>query len=346
VALSVAVGAAGLIPLVAAGMGPASMVAAVLGGRWSDKPWAYWGNLGNESSWYLFLAQSAQIVASALLFAVSVQRRESRQARAWAFVVGAVLLVISFFDQGVRSLTALVVMPTFLLVFVRRRTKSPRSAIALGGLAVLVMFFVSQFQMLFRAPYSRRDLAGLFFEDWPTLGRQIDYFREHLFAISIVPNLHGFFKESVILEFLASPIPRFLWPGKPASEVVWFYTLCRWGVDIWTRPGNIFPGVVGQFYMSWSWFGPVFAGVIFGVASWGGDRFLARHGPEDDPFGFVLGSMLACLLFLSFRNLAPAPFYPLLLAALIVRASRGSGGGLCRRRLATGPGADTSVGDE
>ncbi len=320
--VALALGVAGCIPVVTSGLTPEALVEAILGGRTAEKPWAYWSNLGNETSWLLFLAQSAMIAASTLLLAIGATRGLRRAKRLAALGAALIFFVIVFFDQGVRSVTALIVLPTALTALLLAWRRSKLKVVVVGLCLVVLLFVVSQFQMIYRISPTRGQMRQMFFEDWPTLGRQIDYFREHLYALSIVPRFHDYFRESVVLEFVSSPIPRFLWPGKPASQVTWFYTLCRWGRDIWVTPGNIFPGLVGQFYMSWSWLGSLFAGALMGLLSAVFDRIIARRDPRVDRFGFVAASMLACCLFLSYRNLAPGPFYPVIVAGLAVWISR------------------------
>jgi hypothetical protein len=151
-----------------------------------------------------------------------------------------------------------------------------------------------------------------------TLGGSIDFFQETVTAVELVPAHHDYFRESAMLQFLISPIPRFVWPGKPSSEIVWFYTMQRWNVDIYSTGGNVLPGVVGQFYMSWGMIGPPLAGMLFGLMLIGLERWLAKAEAGVDRFSLGVAAMACLWVFISFRQLSPGFAYPVLGAALVV----------------------------
>jgi hypothetical protein len=157
---------------------------------------------------------------------------------------------------------------------------------------------------------------------WWTLGGTIDFYRELLVAVKLVPDAHPFFHESTIVQFLVGPIPRALWPGKPASEIVRYFTLQRWGTDIFVGAGNVLPGLIGQGYMSWGVLGVAGCGVaIAALSSWLDARAMSAT-TFSDPFDLSVMFMFAAWLFLSFRVLSPGFLYPILVAALIVHFSQ------------------------
>ncbi len=203
-----------------------------------------------------------------------------------------VLTLLIYFDQGTRSITVLVLLPTLLTLFVRLYRRSRRSfvlAILLVGGALVVLL---QYQLLFRSTYTREFASDRILEDVATLGGTSDYFTETLLAVQLVPSYHEFFRESALLQFVVSPIPRFIWADKPVTQVAWFYTLFRWGVDIYTESGNVFPGIVGQYYMSWGWLGAVILGFVMACFTRIADRILQKTDPESSPYQFLVGAML------------------------------------------------------
>jgi oligosaccharide repeat unit polymerase len=213
------------------------------------------------------------------------------------------------------------VLPPLTLSLMKLWQRS-RFAASIGVLFAFLVFIVMlQFQLLYRLDNTRTYLTEQFFEDWMTLGGTIDYFKETLLALRLVPTYHDYFKESVLVQFLVSPIPRFIWPEKPASILVWFYTLWRWNIDIYQegQGGNVFPGVVGQFYMSWGFFGPVIVGGLFGWMAVHIDRFIDRAIKHEDVYRAAIGAMLVIWVVVSFRVLSPGFFYPILVAVAIVQ---------------------------
>lgn len=192
------------------------------------------------------------------------------------------------------------------------------SLILKGFVAILVLVTILQFQMLFRASFTRSETKELLFKNVLTLGGTIDYFTETSFALSLVPATHDYFRESVLLQFLVSPVPRFIWPSKPVSQVVWYYTLQRWGIDIREEGGNVFPGIVGQYYMSWGWLGPVILGIILGLITVFLDAFSISAMKQGDPYIIAVSLMFAAWIFLNFRVLSPGFLYPVIFSALML----------------------------
>jgi oligosaccharide repeat unit polymerase len=236
---------------------------------------------------------------------------------ALTLLAGLVSLVI-YLDHGTRSLLVLVMGPAVSLWWISRFQRSKFGSFALLGLIAPLAFIVLQVQMLYRLQSTRANMGDLLLDRWLTLGGAIDFFQETIIALELVPTIHDYFRESVILQFLIAPIPRFLWPEKPFSEIVWFYTMQRWNVDIEVSAGNVLPGVVGQFYMSWGMIGPIFAGALFGLILVMLERRVAQIDGDRDRFALGVGAMAGLWVFVSFRLLSPGFAYPVLVAAAIV----------------------------
>jgi hypothetical protein len=160
------------------------------------------------------------------------------------------------------------------------------------------------------------------FEDWYLLGGSIDFFSETVFSVALVPSQRSYFHESTTLLFLTYPIPRAVWSGKPVSSSVRYYVLERWGQDVLVQAGNVFPGIVGQQYLSWGLGGVFLGGMLFGlVGRVIGSRVTDRVSSAD-LFTSACWLMLAIWLFTCFRLLSPVFLVPVALSFLLVRTSR------------------------
>lgn len=320
--------AIGFIPYLVSGLSISEIIAAVGASRSMDKPWAYAEHLGNDTSPFLYLASSMRTAGAGLLLIAMQDRRVGSGLRFVTALVALVVTVLTYFDQGTRSVFAILVLPAVLLLFIKAWSQSKRRAGIVLLVSALVFFFALQYQLLFRSDKTRDEMSDLFFEGWTTLSGTTDYFMETALAVELVPTYHDFFRESALLQFVTSPIPRFVWAAKPIPQVSWYYTLMRWGVDIYTERGNVFPGIVGQYYMSWGWFGSVLLGIILAAASKKCDDFLSRASPLSDPYHFAVGAMLAVWLLITYRYLSPGFVYPVICAAGIVALSK-----LTRKRV-------------
>ena len=165
-------------------------------------------------------------------------------------------------------------------------------------------------------------MGQLIYENILTLGGSIDFFKETVLSILAVPQYHDYFHESVILQFLVAPIPRFLWLEKPASEMIWFYTLFRWKVDIFATGGNILPGIVGQFYMSWGWWGIILIGFFLGYVTGKIDLIFFGKNNTNNIYFRALGILFLVWVFISFRLISPGLLYPIIIFGISVIMSR------------------------
>jgi hypothetical protein len=316
----------GLAPYALSGFSPAQILSSILESRAVEKPWVYTSNIGNASSPFLYLVQCFLVAGSTMLWTVTQDKRFALRARLSIGVLALLFSVIIFFDQGTRSIIVLVFSPILLAKMIAqlRKMNSIGSLFRLcfkAMAAVLLFVLILQFQMLFRASVTRSDTKELIFKNVLTLGGTIDYFSETAFAMNIVPSTHDYFRESVLVQFLVSPVPRFIWPDKPVSQVVRHYTLQRWGIDIMEEGGNVFPGIVGQYYMSWGWAGPVLLGVMLGFVCYFLDAFCMSAARSGDPYVMAMGFMSAAWIFLNFRVLSPGFLYPVVFSALILYLS-------------------------
>lgn len=320
----IAIGACllGLVPYMALSDGLTDAFAGISGGRSADKRWLQSGNLGDATSPWVYLASSCMIAGAMLLWVLAQQRDLTTLARASAVAIAFVMTSIMFFDQGIRSILALVVLPPIIIALARVWRRSRERAVLWTGATIGILLTVLQLELVMRSARGRTSIAASMLEDVATLGGTIDFFSETAFAFTIVPTVHDYFHESVVAQFLVSAIPRFLWPNKPVPEIVWLFSHQRSGLDIYATGGNILPGIVAQYYMSWSWLGVVEAGLFFGVLVAVVDNRIAaamRTGGEIDAVCWIL---LAVWIAISFRCVSPGFFYPVVTAGLFVQMAR------------------------
>ena len=296
----------------------AEIISEIMESRAIEKPWLQSSVLGDSVSPFTFMISSIMVSATFLMWVVVLDKRVSGIERLIIGIVGFLSTLILYFDQGTRTIFLMVIIPAIVIKSSLSRQKA--SFLKILGIVLIGIFilFALQFQVLYRVGFSRANLLEMFFENILTLGGTIDYFKETLFSITIVPSYHDYFRESVLVQFLTSPIPRFIWPEKPISELVWFYSYFRWNIDIYSQAGNVLPGVVGQFYMSWGWVGPIFIGGILGIATKLIDLFLMKIHIEDDAYKFGLGIFMSVWILISFRLISPVFIYPVILSFLVI----------------------------
>ncbi|NWF89167.1 MAG: oligosaccharide repeat unit polymerase [Ignavibacteriaceae bacterium] len=317
----------GLLPFIYDGGSVTQIFSAIFEGRAAEKAWLTTSNIGTEKSAYLYLINSLFYASLTIIWISVLTDSLTLRKKVIFLLIASFATLIVYFDQGTRSIFGMIVFPFIFLFIIRKWEVLKQSKI--GRLKFLVTIFVImfsafllfQFQLLYRLVYSRTDLQSLIFSNWLTLGGTSDFFSETLLAFSIVPAAHDYFHESVLLQFLVSPIPRFIWESKPLPELVWYYSQHRWGVDIYAIGGNTFPGIIGYYYMSWGWIGIAFIGSLFGFVSAQIDNVLKKIDFFKDIYQTGIILMFIIWLFLSFRNLSPGFLYPVLFAYGILKIS-------------------------
>lgn len=290
----------------------------ILESRAIEKAWIQSSILGDAISPYSFLASSAMASGSMLLWLSVLDKNIHIIGRIILALLALISTGVIYLDQGTRSIFLLMVLPALIIkiIEVGRKWKL-RSAVGIF-LIFGIIFGLLQFILYYRTGLSRGDLQHYFWRNIWTLDGTIDYFKETVISAKIVPAYHAYFRESIVYHFLVSPIPRFLWPEKPVSELIWFFTNIRWKIDIFSRAGNALPGIIGQFYMSWGWIGPVVAGLAFGWGTGFIDRILRLTNRNEDIYSLALGIMVNVWVFISFRLLSPSFIYPVLLSFMVI----------------------------
>jgi hypothetical protein len=224
-------------------------------------------------------------------------------------------------DTGGRSTFGLIVVP-LAAAWLRSRPKASRArSLAAAGLAAALVIAALQLQLRLRTAIGQGPVATGTTWSFLTLDGTIDYFSETAFAVATVPDFHGYFHESALLQFVVTLIPRFLWQGKPVPEILPYYSFQRNGWDIYSDGGNLLPGIIGQQHMSWGWLGVVLTGFTLGWMVRRLDHGFAA-GSGRTLFGFGLYVMCCTYVGLSYRYLAPGYLYPVGAAAVTIAIAR------------------------
>lgn len=319
----------GAVVLVAFGILPYALYAGsvadlwheILAGRSANKAWYYQNNLGSGFSAVLALTEASLIAGIILLLLVAYVLPTRLRVQKWLLVaVAAVLGVLYALDRGTRASLVLMFGPALILWLLERARRSRRSTrivlprlLLTAGAALVVL----QGALAYRLRITEDPAAKQIWAQAATLGGSLDFFRETAFAISLVPRKTPVLLESNLLHFLVAPIPRSLWPEKPVPEVVRVFTLERWGRDIVLQEGNVFPGIIGQFYMSWWWLGTVIAGAILGFVGYGVDRASRAASSRADNVSIGVVVVWTLWILTLFRYLSPGLVYaPLLVSGV------------------------------
>ena len=322
---------AGLLPFVLSGQSLQQILSAILASRTEEKVWRQALPLGDATTAWSYLAASSMVGGATLLWAAVVSRGWSR-AKIPALLATVATATI-YFDHGTRSVFAIIVVPAIVLLLHRLSHFSRLTAFSMGVAAAAVLTLALQFQLAYRTDVGRSDLTNRVTEDVLLLGGTIDFFCETAVSFELVPAVHPYFRQSVALEFALSAIPRFLWPSKPAPEIVPFFTVQRTGASVYDAGGNILPGVIGQHYMNWGWLGILALGLGAGVLSAFLDARIASTLAARHYYRAAVFLMLASWALVSFRLLSPGFLYPVLFAAAAVATSNRQ----FRQRLARTP---------
>lgn len=293
----------------------------ILGSRAVSKPWLQISRFGNAQSGVIVLTSSVMVGSLILLWAITQEKRITIILRILIGFIALLTTGIIYMDQGTRSVFLMVIIPFMSRKILMTWKKNKYHAMFISIVIITILTLALQFQLLYRYQYTRYEIKNYIFKDLLTLGKTSDFFQETLFSISIVPNIHDYFKENIIIEFLLSPIPRFIWESKPASEMIWYYTFYRTGINIDLQGGNILPGIVGQFYMNWGCIGIVIIALLLAYVATRIDNNISIKIIEGNSYKYYLYSSIAVWLFISYRLLSPGFLYPIICVAVIIFAS-------------------------
>ena len=302
----------GFYVLVSGGIGEA--LEYIEASRSMTKPWSPKGNYGTAISPFHNLASSALVVFIAvsmhLVLNVGV-RPVSRLVLIAVALVGGVFIAL---ESGTRAMVVLATFPPLLLFYrgrLRERGFGRYTRVVFVGGALIVAIIVTNFQREYRhSGHAQEDITNLEVAD-------SDFFTQAVFAVAVEDAAGFHTHDSVLLDIVTGPVPRFLWPGKPEMGATPLYSLYVWGVDITEEGGNALPSIVGQYFLSWGWFGVFEIGLVLGWLLRLGDQ-MVRRAPLD-AVGHLGYAMFTVYVFVGFRAIAFSHFVPIY---VVVAAAR------------------------
>jgi oligosaccharide repeat unit polymerase len=308
----------GMIPLLHSGLGFLGIVNAIFGGRTVEKIWLYNKNIGNMESFFYVLARSFLISSLSLLFVIVLNFKNKVKLKIILWVTFLLTSAIVLFDSGTRSITALIFFPSIIIYL--SQIKETKKYVIYILIVICFLLITIQMQFLLRNEWNKEIVSDRSF-NYATLGGSCDFYSESLLAIKLVPQKHDYFMELDPWIFLTLPIPRSIWSSKPVSEIAAFYTMERWGVDIYKESGNVFPGMIGQYYMSWGFLGPIIIGFIFGLVCSYVDQGAKITLLNCRFLSASIYISVGVFNFLCFRFVSPGFFVPILIYYMITKLS-------------------------
>jgi oligosaccharide repeat unit polymerase len=309
----------GVTPILASGLSFEAISEALILGRNADKPWIHTENIGNETSGIKFLLTCSCWAGVMFLITYTMHAKDAGYKKAIIGIFAFFLFLFLSVDSGTRSLSMLALLPSICisLILISGKNKNTKLITFFVPISIIILALM-QLQLFIRkgtfAGGGDIDLLS----DLLLLGGSIDYFKETLYSVMLVPDLHDYFLEFNVFYFITFIIPRFIWPNKPVTNIVWFYTMERWGHDLFFDVGNIFPGLVGQYYMSFGVIGPVLIGGIFAYIAQVADKKIFLAKSSGALFSLAVYLMYAIWLFVSFRFFSPGFLFPVLIAHIIL----------------------------
>jgi oligosaccharide repeat unit polymerase len=329
------VGVAALLYMALSG-GFSALVEAMLSMRNTSagKTWSSEGNYSTRLSTMSAMIDSALCVVGVVVGDFALNGRVQGRARKFSFALWLAacgFLVLS--AGGARSVLALCVCAP-LSLYVRERLRSGlglRRVVSLALTAIAVLYLSSFLRASrMKGLQEETESVSLVYQE------DVDFVAATALSYDIFRlNDEQPYNESAAWMILVNPIPRWLWPSKPDSEIVITYSWYDWGVDVSTVGGNSLPSMVGQSLLSWGWFGVILVGMSWGFMAAQGDSAIREL---DAGWALVSWSLVTWWMFTAFRFIGPSfftPFYFLLLvlnARLLLRESS-----KVTRKLAHGP---------
>jgi oligosaccharide repeat unit polymerase len=295
----------------------------ILSGR-GDKAWSLMSYEAYEGSivMTIFWISRAFLVSSVVLAGIFITHDSLRLtfSKAIHVLILCTGLVILWFDQGTRSIIMMAVVP-FLLPYVLKlstRGKSlskPFVFLFVGLLTSVILLSVTQFQLFYRKDVTRDYLQEATIIEIVSPRQQVDFFTETAIAV-IVREIRGEnYGESPLIFFVSNLVPRVLWEGKPKSEIMWYYSLHRWGIDIWEKGGNALPSIVGQYFIAWGYAGVVWIGALLGFVT----RVLSGQTGKNNISCEYLAIFVSAFTYIlmSFRFLSPGFHYSTIVLLIV-----------------------------
>jgi len=167
--------------------------------------------------------------------------------------------------------------------------------IAIVGLLVIVTLWFMQFMLTYRGVGYRAAFRPDVMVEKQRRLRIDDNFLRLSQVIEVVPEVHPYVNEKLLIFTLVRPVPRVFWPGKPVSP----------GFDmaefLGKRGVSLSISVIGELYLMWGWISIFVGGYFFGrLASMWSALLSSAAAGGSKPLIYGLGLMS---LFAGLRSL-------------------------------------------
>jgi oligosaccharide repeat unit polymerase len=224
------------------------------------------GRFGDMRAAILMLEFFA-VGAGPLALALILDLRSSALQKIFAVPV-VIWPLLRGFGSGARSALLASLLPSCAVVYFKSGPKLQR-LIIIGALVISPIFF-----HLMKAMGASRN-SGSF--SWAAGSHQKagggnEMLNELTYIIDNIPKRAGYQLGYCYYFQMVSPVPRFLWPGKPTEEVGIFLARLKGAYD--RRTGAVFftnaPGIIGEMYLNFGIFGVIVLSTFGGwvVRSW------------------------------------------------------------------------------
>lgn len=288
-AICIALAYVTFVPLVLAYDGDVvRMVQGVLGARTGEvRPTRAIGSL--EYLVHVGWAGTAFLVAAAV--AADGRRR-------YGLLLAALPPILPIFLSGSRINLLFVLIPAAIVLLRRMQRPSRREMLVVAGMGLAVLVAVT-LQLAARST-GWSDLGSL---NWPNpaTSLMLGQFTGLVFALHLVPSLHGFFQEPATPYFILHWIPRGLWPGKPIMESWTYYN----DAYVQGQVFNVTPSIIGQYWINWGVWGIIAIALWIGLLSSLLDRAVAVVDARRQVALLTVLGIFATFLFASFRFYSP-----------------------------------------
>lgn len=282
------------------------------GRRAADATWLPTSRLGGKQSlsFFLFHFQTLAMMLAAFLLIYGKRK-------ALSFFLFSFNAMFRAFTMGTRSpfLMMLIGLISLVIVFPPASTMLNKKRIVVLCISIIVVFSgISNVMLVTRSqgiPFYKLRIDQ-FLQTWQNeldTGIANDMFSETVICSEYLRTEKPL-GESQLLLFIINPIPRLLWPEKPASQVGDYYNHIRMEVEGDDYLGNVLPGIIGQFGLAGGIWGFVSLSFTISLICY----FLDILRKKINRMYIVyIVNLSAGFMFISFRNFATQYAYPIII---------------------------------
>ena len=241
-----------------------------------------WFNLSQSNIGYLYSARLAYIPILLLLLAY---RRHQYPRFLW--VMSYIVVTIIYLVMGVRIAPITLLLATLIYVYLQKSIRPKTHSIAFMALFIFVL---NGFMGIARSP--NQDTVITLAENWRTFleGNSIIYGMS--MVMLVFPRFIPFQNGKIFLSDLLLPVPRIIWPGKPANVLI---------ESIHSFiPVHYSPPIFGSWYADFGWIGPVILMFLLGYGC-AYVYIVWKNNPKNPATRVFLAISLASLLMIYTR---------------------------------------------